>query len=162
MSRWTKVSGVINVETFGKTTFHSLSIVDSVLAHLPKIEGSEGPAAVFVNQERKPNYYSSHNELYELARNFEATTTAIITLTGSLRDVSAKEMYRQIIKWLNRLSRRICVETVTISVSDRDNSFIIHDPQYILETEVDSSWIEGYQELIVSGEGKDYKYVYEV
>ena len=79
-----------------------------------------------------------------------------------MRDVSSKEIYRQTIRWLNRLSRRVCVESVTISIDDGENSFIIHNPQYILKTEVDSSWIEGYQELVISGKGKDYKYVYEV
>ena len=50
MSRWTTVNGIVNVDTFGKTTFHSLYIIESVLAHLPKIERSEGPLSVFINQ----------------------------------------------------------------------------------------------------------------
>ena len=162
MSRWTAVNGIVNVDTFGKTTFHSLYIIESVLAHLPKIEGSEGSPSVFINQRDFPNCYSSHNELGELSDDFEANTLITLTLTGSLRDVSSKEIYRQTIRWLNRLSRRVCVESVTISIDDGENSFIIHNPQYILKIEVDSSWIEGYQELVISGKGKDYKYVYEV
>lgn len=62
MSNWTYVSGVVDVMPLGRSQAEKRYILDTVLAHLPKVTGSERDMNVYVIQKNGYNSSSSHDE----------------------------------------------------------------------------------------------------
>ena len=62
MSYWTHVSGMIRVETRSRSTPETMYRVQTVLNHLPKISGSEGPVLFYPVLPAGNNVVSSDDE----------------------------------------------------------------------------------------------------
>lgn len=124
MSSWTHIDGIINVSAFGRTSYESRYILDTVLDHLPAVWGSEGNMKVYVVT---PDYYrmsSSHDEFgnpYWKMENHEGNCMEInndyiLVVRGDLRDTEYFTTYRNFQKWLCRLSKRIFVDAVLVNI----------------------------------------------
>lgn len=54
----------------------------------------------------------------------------IIVVEGNLRDAEGRETYKQFVRWLSRLSKRIPVSNVLVRIWDTDgDSWIIDEPE---------------------------------
>lgn len=122
MSYWAYVQGVVTVDVIGYTQKHKDYILDMVLRHLPRVEGSEGDMSVYVTQCEGYNTWRSHDEfdvcVPEPSHSKDLQSVYLLTVHGCLRDKRYKETYREFINWLTRLSKRIRVEDVFVKVFD--------------------------------------------
>ena len=62
MSFWTYIRGTITVSPMGRSQAEKRYILDTVLAHLPKVTGSEGGMNVYVIRKNGYDEYNSHDE----------------------------------------------------------------------------------------------------
>ena len=62
MSNWTHITGVITVEPMGRCQAEARYILDMVLAHLPRVPGSERDMEIYVEQKRDYNFCSTCDE----------------------------------------------------------------------------------------------------
>ena len=62
MSLWTYINGTIVVSPFGRTQPEKRYILDTVLAHLPQVTGSEENMNTYVIQKNGYNDSCSHDE----------------------------------------------------------------------------------------------------
>lgn len=132
MSWWTYVTGVVKVDVVGYTQKHKDYILDMVLKHLPKVTGSEGNMEIYITQRQEYNMFTNHDEfdtfIQEYPHDMEMQSQYMITVCGSLRDRKFSQTYREVVRWLTRLSKRIDVEDVLIKVYDPyENESIITD-----------------------------------
>ena len=132
MSNWTYIKGVITVNPLGRTQPECRYIVDTVLAHLPVIRGSEEDMYVqAIPSQRYDNYRGSdefgkytNNLINEYGvRSFKTgrmriQSNYIIVVEGYLRDRYFDAVYKEFVKWLCRLAKRLCVEDVLVNIRD--------------------------------------------
>lgn len=154
MSNWTTVSGVIEVDTYAGTTHKARYITECVINHLPRISGSEGDVDIFINQPSNYNLSSSCDELcaetnlmekdYYGFRQHKVQTKTIITVQGHLRDTYSNEIYRQVVKWLTRLSKRLHVCSVHLYVADYYKDYRLDNPQWVIDMPEDD-WFSDYE-----------------
>lgn len=113
--------------------------LQTVLLHLPKVEGSEGPIDIHLIQCRGYNHSSGNfdepdqfSNLYkeQSFHNFSWQTEYLITLSGHLRDTHANDVYKQIVKYLARLAKRVPVTYVLVSIEDVYQSYLIRDKEF--------------------------------
>jgi hypothetical protein len=131
MSHWSYIIGALEVEPIGRTQPEKRYVLDTVLEHLPKVEGSEGPMQVYVSQVRGPNCSSTCDEFcHSLPRYqwFETQDRYLLTVHAALRDCTFDEAYRQFAKWLTRLTKRIMVNYVCVKVDDYEKASVIDCP----------------------------------
>jgi len=137
MSNWTYITGVITVDTMGRSQAEARCILDTVLAHLPKVPGSEDDMEVYVNQKRGHNSSSSHDEFGqrsnlwndEYFHTFGMQSEYLITIDAHLRDTVFEETFRNFQKWLCRFAKRIWIKDIIVKVSDDCKSAIIQDAE---------------------------------
>ena len=135
MSKWTHINGVIIVEPMGRCQAEARYVLDMVLTHLPKVPGSEGDMEVYVNQKRGFNSSCTNDEFgqrsnlgnEESHRMFDMQTQYILTINADLRDTVFAETYKNFQKWLCRLSKRLLVEKLLVTLSGDDKSIIFQD-----------------------------------
>lgn len=132
MSSWTHITGWIKVFPLGRTQEEKEYILRSVLNHLPCVEGSERDMYTHVVVAGGKNSFSSHDEYDEMTNNLVdcygnktrykgwiATQDYYYLLVeGDLRDTILSETYRQFIKWVIRLAKRVEIINMDIVVSD--------------------------------------------
>lgn len=126
MSYWTYVTGVIEIDSYAATNPMADYITRTVLAHLPKVSGSEGYMKCYVIVPDGHNVSSSHNELMEpvsfgLRNVFETQTKRLIVLDGNLRDRFFEETFSELNKFLNRLSKRLSIYNVCVQLTGFDS-----------------------------------------
>ncbi len=149
MSTWSFVSGIIEVETFSRTTAEAMYIAQTVVSHLPKIHGSERCVSFYLNElkgfknssdadefDNRSNLMRGENE----CNLFEWQPNVLITLNGALRDASYECAIRDTTKMLARLSSRLWVKSCLISVSSDERKFVFCDPKWVLNREL-SEWV---------------------
>ena len=149
MSYWTYVHGSILVDTCSRSTPETLYTVQTVLNHLPRISGSEGPAKFYPILLDGHSRSSTHDEFERLSnlgdrRNsrygwFETQTHCFIALHGELRDRMLEQTLRETTKALSRLSSRLWVEECLITVNGFDKDFLFNNPEW-LRGNYDSKW----------------------
>lgn len=141
MSIWSHVHGTVVVRPFGETQAEKRYVLDSVLAHLPKVTGSEEDMKVYIIQKEGYNTSSTHDEFgnysnlgnghyvfHDGRRNFEVQDEYIIVVDGALRDRGYHDTLIAVDRWLSRLAKRILVEKVLIEVrGDWDGSKLIKE-----------------------------------
>lgn len=151
MSNWVYINGVINLDMIGRTQHEKTYILNTVLDHLPRVTGSEGDMEVYVNQERGHNSSCSHDEFGFRTDNLvdrygcknrdcgwlECNDGYMLTLSAYLRDREAKETFREFMKWICRLAKRVHVTSALVNIHDLDNSFVINE----------TSWDNPYSEM---------------
>lgn len=137
MSFWTYIDGVITVSPMGRTQPEKRYILDTVLEHLPKVQGSEKNMTVKVIQ--KPGYNSScsHDEFWQRSNlgngrygTFETQDKYLLMLNGDLRDRKFDETYREFVKWLCRLAKRVNVDSVLVRIVGYGKECVINEYGY--------------------------------
>ena len=145
MSNWAHIHGTIQLDVQGRTQHEKEYILRTVLDHLPVIAGSENDMDIYVI---KKNGYTTGDNIDE----FEEKTNNLVDrygkkdreygemclqskymllVDGALRDRESKDVYRDFIKWLTRLSKRIEVEEVNVKIYDLwyYNKYLIIDEE---------------------------------
>ena len=126
MSNWTHITGVITVEPMGRCQAEARYILDMVLAHLPRVPGSEGDMEIYTEQKRGYNAACSCDEFGQWSNlgdvgdygMFEMQTKYLLTLDAHLRDTVFKDTFRNFQKWLCRLAKRVSVLDLLIKITD--------------------------------------------
>lgn len=123
------MNGVLTVKATDSMSQADLQYqVYKTLEHLPLISGSERNLKPYVIQKHGTNISCNVDEYNRFSNlgngydehDFEVQDEYIIVLNGSLRDRKLEETYREIVKWLMRLAKRIWVSDILISVSGYD------------------------------------------
>lgn len=141
MSSLTYITGTITVSPIGRTQAEKRYILDTVLAHLPIVSGSEKDMDVYVIQKNGYNGSSSCDEFGERTNNLvdwhgnrtrsrgmlRTQDEYILVVDAALRDREFDETYREFIKWLVRLGKRVMIDNVLVQISGYDKSTIIKD-----------------------------------
>lgn len=151
MSIWSFVSGVIEVETFANSDAEAMFLAQTVVNHLPRIDGASGCAKFYLN---KVDECGSSSNVDEFGRRsnlrrgenrfglFEWQSRILITVNGALQDSDFGHALKDTIKMLSRLSSRLWVMNCLISVSSKDgNQLVIHNPSWVLNRER-SDWVD--------------------
>lgn len=131
MSNWSYIQGTITASPIGRTQAQKRYILDTVLAHLPIVSGSERDMNVYVIQKNGHNSSSSHDEFGERTNNlvdwYGNRTRNRGMLCTQLRDREFDQTYREFIKWLVRLGKRVMIDNILVKISGYDKSTIIKD-----------------------------------
>lgn len=147
MSYWTYITGTITASPIGCTQAQKRYILDTVLAHLPIVSGSEKDMDVYVIQKNGHNSSCSCDEFGERTNNLtdwygERTRSRgmlrtqdeyILVVDAALRDREFDETYREFIKWLVRLGKRVMIDNILVKISGYNKSTIIKD--YFVQNE---------------------------
>lgn len=143
MSYWTHVTGTIIVSAVGRTQPEMRYIIETVLAHLPKVTGSEDDMNVYIVQTNGHNISCSHNEFSvfcgrgNLAR---MQDEYILVLKGDLRDRIFDETFKELNNFLNRLAKRLRVNDILVSLKAYDKVHIFKDAEVYYEMYELPSW----------------------
>lgn len=141
MSSWTHIQGTITVSPMGRTQAEKRYILDTVLAHLPIVSGSEKDMDVYVIQKNGHNGSSSCDEFGYITNNLlddcgrksrkrgwlRTQDEYILVVDAELRGKEFEQVYRQFIKWLIRLGKRVMIEDILVQIKDYYKSTIIKD-----------------------------------
>ena len=141
ISSWTYITGTITVSPIGRTQVEKRYILDTVLAHLPIVSGSEKDMDVYVIQKNGYNSSSSCDEFGERTNNLVdrygqksrsrgmlcTQDEYILVVDAALKNREFDETYREFIKWLVRLGKRVMINNVLVQISGYDKSTIIKD-----------------------------------
>lgn len=141
MSSWTYIQGTITVSPIGHTQAQKRYILDTVLSHLPVVSGSEKDMDVYVIQKNGHNNSSSCDEFGERTNNLTdrygqksrvrgwlyTQDEYILVVDAALRDREFNQTYREFMKWLVRLGKRVMIDNILVKISGYDKSTIIKD-----------------------------------
>lgn len=153
MSYWTHILGVIEVSPMGRTQHEKTYILNTVLDHLPIVTGSERNMNISINVGRE-NGSSSCDEFYmrtnnltdsygEKSRKHGWLRTAdcyYLTIYGDFRDRLFNQTFHEFQKWLCRLSKRVDVNHVSVTILSDD-----HKPYHIEEYGWDNPYSEMFE-----------------
>lgn len=142
MSVWSYIEGTIDVCGRGRTQPEIEYVLKTVLQHLPVVSGSERNMSAHICMRSGFDSYVSHDEFWQnpipnYVDRYGCQTTGmaiqhnyIIVVEGNLRDAEGRETYRQFIRWLSRLSKRILVSNVLVRIWDTDgDNWVIDEPE---------------------------------
>ena len=141
MSYWTYITGTITVSPIGRTQAQKRYILDTVLAHLPIVSGSERDMNVYVIQKNGHNSSSSCDEFGERTNNLtnrygnrtrnrgmlRTQDEYILVVDAALRDREFNQTYREFMKWLVRLGKRVMIDHILVKISGYDKTTVIKD-----------------------------------
>lgn len=144
MSWWSYINGAITVAPMGRTQAEKRYVLDSCLSHLPRVTGSEGDMNVYVIQKNGHNLSSSHDEFGKRTNNLTTyhgdksrdrgmlnrQTEYILVVDGALRDREFDETFREFMKWIVRLGKRISIENVFVEIKDYEKSTTIKNTPF--------------------------------
>lgn len=119
MSKWAYAKGIVEVTPYGRTQAECQYILETALAHLPKVTGSEEDMYTHIVQCAGHNISCSHNEFGEWNKGdwSDYQNNYIIVIEGHFRDREFDETYRAFVKWLTRLTKRIWVNSCLVRIS---------------------------------------------
>lgn len=152
MSWWSYVHGTIVVSPMGRTQAEKRYILETVLDHLPKVTGSEGPMDVYIIQKKGYNSSCSHTEfgIYGGHLGWDKNNLSlqtqdeyILVVDGALRDRMFDQTFREFQKWLCRLAKRAHVIDVMVSIRDYSKSTMVRRSDYYRMFE-DPTWCQDY------------------
>lgn len=141
MSFWTYLTGTVTVRPMGRTQAEKRYILDTVLEHLPLVTGSERDMNVYVIQKNGDSSSSSCDEFGEVTNNLvdsygnksrdrgwlRTQDEYILVVDGAFRDRMFDQTFREFMKWLCRLGKRVDIEDVLVEVKGYDKSTIIRN-----------------------------------
>ena len=139
MSWWTYVNGTITVEPMGRTQAEKRYILETVLNHLPLVTGSEGDMDVYVIQKNGTNSSCSCDEYGDHTNNLidsygghsfsrgwlRVQDEYILVVDGAFRDREFNDTFREFMKWMCRLSKRVSVKDLLIRIHDYEKSYAL-------------------------------------
>lgn len=137
MSSWSYIQGTITVSPIGRTQAQKRYILDTVLEHLPVVYGMN----IYVNQKNGYNHSGSCDEFGYITNNLlddcgrksrkrgwlRTQDEYILVVDAELRGKEFEQIYRQFIKWLIRLGKRVMIEDILVQIKDYYKSTIIKD-----------------------------------
>lgn len=118
MSMWTYVRGLIELDVPGRTQAEKDYILQTVIDHLPRVTGSEGDMDIHTVRAYGHDCWSNRDELGNLALDFKTQSRYFLVLDGSLRDRYYKDTFKELNKFLNRLAKRLMVESAYVLLND--------------------------------------------
>lgn len=141
MSFWTYLTGTVTVRPMGRTQAEKRYILDTVLEHLPLVTGSERDMNVYVIQKNGDSSSSSCDEFGEETNNLvdsygnkdrksgwlRTQDEYILVVDGAFRDRMFDQTFREFMKWLCRLGKRVGIEDVLVNVRGYGKSTIIRN-----------------------------------
>jgi hypothetical protein len=116
MSNWTYVRGLIELDVPGRTQAEMDYILQTVIDHLPEVTGSEGTMDIHIVRAYGHNAWQNFDEFYNRVRDFKTQSRYFLVLDGSLRDRCYEETFKELNKFLNRLAKRICIESMYVNL----------------------------------------------
>ena len=135
MSWWTYVNGLIMVEPAGCTQPEKRYVLETVLAHLPKVTGSEEDMKIHIVQKEGYSGSANFNEFFETVYREDFKTQDYYYLMY-------EQTFRELNKFLNRLAKRVYVDDILIRLTGWDKEIVISnsDPyQDMYEYSADSN-----------------------
>ena len=144
MRWWTYVNGLIMVEPAGCTQPEKRYVLETVLAHLPKVTGSEEDMKIHIVQKEGYSGSANFNEFFETVyrEDFKTQDYYYLILEGQFRDRMYEQTFRELNKFLNRLAKRVYVDDILIRLTGWDKEIVISnsDPyQDMYEYSADSN-----------------------
>lgn len=146
MSHWTHITGVITVCPLGRTQAEKRYILETVLEHLPIVEGEERNMNVHIVQKAGYSSFDSCDEFCMFTDNLKDSCgnrigkggglytqdKYILIVEGNLRHVFFDDAYKKFIKWLCRLAKRVyvCGVLVNIDSGDKGSRVICENEKY--------------------------------
>lgn len=143
MSWWTYINGIITVSPAGRTQPEKRYILETILAHLPKVTGSEKDMNIYMLQKYGHNSFSSHNEFGIFTKGMiKIQNEYILVLNANLRDRTFNESFKELNKFLNRLAKRVNIENILISIKDYNKEFIFNNSKPYNDMYECPSWVD--------------------
>ena len=144
MSFWTYVNGLIEVRPAGCTQPEKRYVLETVLAHLPKVTGSEEDMKIHIVQKEGYSGSANFNEFFETVyrEDFKTQDCYYLILEGQFRDRMYEQTFCELNKFLNRLAKRVYVDDILIRLTGWDKEIVISnsDPyQDMYEYSADSN-----------------------
>lgn len=137
MSMWTYIRGLIELDVPGRTQAEKDYILQTVIDHLPKVTGSERNMEIHTVRAYGYDMWSNRDELDNLALDFKTQSRYFLVLDGSLRDRYYKDTFKELNKFLNRLAKRLMIDSAHVELNDYGinhtcygNMFEQEDPWY--------------------------------
>lgn len=124
MSSWTYVQGLIELDVPGRTQAEKNYILQTVIDHLPKVTGSEKPMNIYTIQTAGYDSLQNFDEFYNRVEDFRTQSRYFLVLDGSLRDRHYKDAFKELNKFLNRLGKRLMVDSVYVRLYNYEHSHI--------------------------------------
>lgn len=114
MSVWTHAKGILSVNIYGRTQAECKYIIETVLEHLPKIYGMN----TYIVQEKGCNTSCTHNEFGEFIKDgwHEYQSNYFIVIDGDFRHTEFDEAYRNFMRWVTRLAKRVTVQSCVVKI----------------------------------------------
>lgn len=154
MSWWTYVRGTVEVTVPGRTQAEIQYVLDTVLAHLPVVTGSEKDMVVHAVRRDGHNCSSSCDEFGMRTNNLvdsygyrtrkrgfmQTQDQYILVIEANLRDREFEETKRAFLKWVCRLAKRVWVDDVLIRIWDYAKAWTINNPRGFADMEEPPSW----------------------
>lgn len=123
MSSWTYIQGLIELDVPGRTQAEKNYILQTVIDHLPKVTGSEKSMNIYTIQTAGHDSWQNFDEFYNLVEDFRTQSRYFLVLDGSLRDRYYKDIFKELNKFLNRLAKRLIVDSVYVRLYDYNHSY---------------------------------------
>lgn len=124
MSSWTYVQGLIELDVPGRTQAEKNYILQTVIDHLPKVTGSEKSMNIYTIQTAGHDSWQNFDEFYNRVEDFRTQSRYFLVLDGNLRDRYYEDTFKELNKFLNRLGKRLMVDSVYVRLYDYNHSHI--------------------------------------
>ena len=124
MSMWTYVRGLIELDVPGRTQAEKDYILQTVIDHLPKVTGSEKSMNIYTIQTAGHDSWQNFDEFYNRVEDFRTQSRYFLVLDGNLRDRYYKDTFKELNKFLNRLGKRLMVDSVYVRLYNYEHSHI--------------------------------------
>lgn len=124
MSNWTYVQGLIELDVPGRTQAEKNYILQTVIDHLPKVTGSEKSMNIYTIQTAGHDSWQNFDEFYNRVEDFRTQSRYFLVLDGNLRGRYYKDTFKELNKFLNRLGKRLMVDSVYVRLYDYNHSHI--------------------------------------
>lgn len=118
MSSWTYVQGLIELDVPGRTQAEKNYILQTVIDHLPKVTGSEKSMNLYTIQTAGHDSWQNFDEFYNRVEDFRTQSRYFLVLDGNLRDRCYEETFKELNKFLNRLAKRLIVDSAYVRLND--------------------------------------------
>lgn len=93
-------------------------ILQTVIDHLPKVTGSEGAMDIHIVRAYGHNSWQNFDEFYNRVEDFKTQSRYFLVLDGSLRDRYYEDTFKELNKFLNRLAKRLIVDSAYVRLND--------------------------------------------
>lgn len=142
MSNWTYVQGLIELDVPGRTQAEKNYILQTVIDHLPKVTGSERSMNIYTIQTAGHDSWQNFDEFYNRVEDFKTQSRYFLVLDGNLRDRYYEDTFKELNKFLNRLGKRLMVDSVCVRLYNYKHSHMFTNKNdcYSKMFENDNPW----------------------